>query len=133
MRGPLAALALAALLAAATPGCGEEGEDLISEGALRECLGGAGLALEPPELGVSAGLGSASPDFRARTAEGTVVAFVVEKTPQRAERSAADIAAAQAGFGGGGGEVIAELNAIAVFEEEPSEGSREAVEGCLRP
>lgn len=130
-RATLAALALAALAAGAA-GCGEEGEDLIEEGELRQCLSEAGLALEPPELGANAGLGSVSPDFRARTAEGALVAFVVEGTERKAERAAADVAAARAGFGGGG-EVVANANAIAVFEDDPAAGAREAVEGCLRP
>ena len=130
MRRLLAVLALGTLLAAAGCGGGDD-EDLVEEGSLRDCLSEKGLTLEPPDLSASASLGTVSLDFRATTIEGTAVDFVVQGTPAKAERAAADIRAARAGFGGVGGEVLAERNAIAVFDAEPSGGSREAVEECL--
>ncbi|MGZ5314319.1 MAG: hypothetical protein ACXWZW_06165 [Solirubrobacterales bacterium] len=128
----LTALAASAALAGGAAGCGgSDAEDLADEGALRECLAEAGLAIEAPGLSASAGLGSAAVDFRARTAGGTAVDVVVLGTARKAERTAADIAAARAGFGGGGGEVLAERNAIAVFDADPGEEGRRAVEDCL--
>ena len=130
MRRLLAVLALGTLLAAA--GCGgDDDEDLVEESALRDCLTGNGLTLGPPDLSASASLGNVSLDFRAVTVEGTAVDFVVQGSAAKAERAAADIRAARAGFGGVGGEVLAERNAIAVFDAEPTEGSRQAVEECL--
>ncbi|HEX2359484.1 MAG TPA: hypothetical protein VHH72_06680 [Solirubrobacterales bacterium] len=129
MRRLLAVLALGTGLAA---GCGGgDGEELVEEGPLRDCLTDKGLTIEPPDLSASAGLGSVSLDFRAATPDGTAVDFVVQGTAEKAERSAADIRAARAGFGGVGGEVIASRNAIAVFDAEPSDDARAAVEGCL--
>lgn len=132
MRRRLTALAAAATIAGAALGCGgSDGEDLVGEGELRECLTDAGFGLQSPELSASAGLGSASVDFRATSSEGAAVDLVVLGTTRKAERTAADIAAARATFGGAGGEVIAKRNAIAVFQEDPSEDSRRAVEECL--
>lgn len=130
MRAPLAAPALAALVLAAA-GCGDgDGDGDIDGSSLRGCLTGEGLRIEPPGLGGSAGLGNVSPDFRATTPDGTAVDFVVEGTPEKAERAAADIAAARAGLGAGGS-MLTERNAIAVFDTEPGEQSRAAVERCL--
>jgi hypothetical protein len=118
-------------MAGAAFGCGGEDEpDLVEEGELRECLANAGFALEPPPIGAGAALGSASADFRARTPGGVAVDVVVLGSERKAERAAADIAAARATLGGGG-ELVAERNAIAVFESEPDGESLGALEDCL--
>jgi len=126
----LAVTALALLLCAGVAACGEEEDPLVDEDELRGCLSEAGLAMEAPDLSSSAALGSATPDFRAVTAEGTAVDLVVLGTERKAERAAVDIRAARAGFGGGG-EVLVHRNAVAVFEAAPTEASRAAVEDCL--
>ena len=50
---------------------------------------------------------------------------------EKAERAAADVRGALAGFGAGDAEVLADRNALAVFDEAPSDADRETVEGCL--
>jgi hypothetical protein len=133
MRRRLTALAVATALTAVGAGCGDsgDGDDLVDEGGLRECLADAGFGVEPPDLSVSAGLGNASADFRATSADGVAVDFVVLGNERKAERTAADISAARAGLGGAGGELVAQRNAIAVFAETPSGEARGAVEDCL--
>jgi hypothetical protein len=133
MRRRLTALAVATAIAALSAGCGGsgDGEDLVDEGELRECLADAGFGVEPPDLSASAGLGNASADFRATSTDGVGVDLVVLGNERKAERTAADISAARAGLGGTGGELLAERNAIAVFAETPSDESRSAVEDCL--
>jgi hypothetical protein len=126
----LAAIALSLALCAGIAACGEEEEQLVDEDELRGCLTGEGLKMEAPDLSSSAALGSTTPDFRALTAEGTAVDLVVLGTERKAERAAIDIRAARAGFGGGG-EVLVNRNAIAVFDVAPTEGSRSTVESCL--
>jgi len=132
MSSRLTALAVASAIVVAAAGCGGSDEqDLVAEGELRECLTDAGFGLEPPDPSVSAGLGNASVDFRASAPGGMPVDFVVLGSERKAERAAADIAAARAGLGGGEGELLAERNAIAVFAEAPDDQARAAVEGCL--
>ena len=55
----------------------------------------------------------------------------MQRSEQKAQRTAADIQGALASFGAAGSEVIAERNAIAVFDGEPTEDARAAVQGCL--
>jgi hypothetical protein len=127
-----APLAIALVLAAGLSACGGGDEEAqLDEDSLRGCLAEEGLTLEAADLSASAGLGSASPDLRAVTAEGVAVDLIVLGSDRKAERAAADIRAARAGFGGGEGEVIADDNAVAVFDAAPSERARAAVEGCL--
>jgi hypothetical protein len=121
---------LAVALLAASGGCGGEGEDLIEESSLQDCLAERGLAIERPNLAASAALGSVSPDFRA-VSEGTAVDLVVQGSERKAERSAADISAGLQGLGAAGAEVVVERNAIAVFARAPSPSLRASVEECL--
>jgi hypothetical protein len=124
-------IALGAVLALALAGCGgEEGESLLSEDGIRDCLAERGLSIQEPDA-TGIGLGSVSADFEAVTAEGVSVGVVVERSEQKARRAAADIRGALASFGASGSEVIAERNAVAVFDGEPSEDARAAVQGCL--
>lgn len=136
MRRPVAAilalsLALALGLGAAGCGGGDDGEDLLSEEAVRDCLAEAGLEIEPAALTANPVLGSASPDFRAVTADGVAVDVVVMASERKARRTVADVRAALAGFGASGQEVRAQGNAIVVFDRAPSEAEGAQVEGCL--
>ena len=117
-------------VAALASGCGD-GEDLLSESSLRECLASEGLTVEAPDLVASPALGNVSPDFRAVTEEGAGVDVVVQASEEKARRSAADIQGALRSLGAGGSEVVSNRNAIAVFEEPPVASSRQAVERCL--
>lgn len=122
---------LAAALWAALAGCGGGGEELLEEEALRECLIGKGFALEPPEVGAGAALGSVSPDFRLRSDNGALVDVVVQGSEEKAKRAAADTRGALQSFGISDAEVVVERNAFVVFESAPSDAAREAVQGCL--
>ena len=112
-------------------GCGDSGEDLIEESELRDCLAGKELAIEAPDVASSAGLGNVSPDFRAVTAEGVVVDVVVQRSEQKAARTAADIRGALQSFGAASSEVLAQRNAVLVIDGTPSEDSRAALDDCL--
>jgi len=120
-----------AILAAALAlsACGN-GEELVEESSLRECLADEGMRVEAPDLASGAALGNVSPDFRVLAGQGTRADVVVQGTEQKAKRSAADIRGALASFGAGS-EVVARRNAIVVYEQAPSETSRAAIEGCL--
>jgi hypothetical protein len=126
-------LAVLGALALAFGACGgDDGDDLVDETELRECLAGSELEVQPP--GGTAGgaaLGSASPDFIAVTADGVEVDFIVQGDERKAERGAADIRAALASFGASSSEVLRERNAIAVIIGEAGEGDRAAIENCL--
>jgi hypothetical protein len=127
----LAASLTAGALATAASGCGGDGEDLVEEGSLRECLATGGLKFEPVEVSGGAVLGSASPDFRLVTEEGDGVDVVVEKDEQRAERTAADIRGSLATFGSADSVILVNRNAVVVFEAEPPGDLRQSVEDCL--
>ena len=58
--------------------------------------------------------------------------MVVFGSAKKAERAAADVQAALAGFGAGDAEVVSARNALAVFDQAPSDTDREAVEECLQ-
>jgi hypothetical protein len=132
MRRPwLAASLTAGALATAAPGCGGDGEDLVEEGALRDCLAGEGLRFEPVEVSGGAVLGSAAPDFRLVTEGGDGVDVVVEKGEQKAERTAADVRGSLAAFGSADSVVLVNRNAVVVFETEPPGDLRQSVENCL--
>ena len=132
MRRPwLAASLAAAALGTAAFGCGGDGEDLIEEGSLRDCLAGEGLKFEPVEVSGGAVLGSASPDFRLVTEEGDGVDVITEKDEQRAERIAADIRGSLQAFGNTDGVVLVNRNAVVAFEAQPSAELRQSVESCL--
>lgn len=125
----LAPLAFALIILA---GCGGgDGEELLDEDGLRDCLAEGGLAVESVGVAASPGLGNVSPDFRVVTAEGVAVDVVVQGTDEKARRSAADIRGALQGFGAVGSEVVAERNALVVFDAAPSDDARRAVEDCL--
>ena len=122
--------ALAALIAGC--GGGDDGEDLAAEDDVRNCLSEAGLRIEPPGVASNPGLGSASADFRALGEDGVAIDVVVFGSAEKAERAAADVRSALAGFGAGDVEVVFDRNALAVFDAAPSEADRETVEDCLR-
>src|SRR5687768_16282773 len=126
----LRAAPVLAAVATLVSGCGD-GEDLLSESSLRDCLAGAGLTVEAPDLVASPALGNVSPDFRAVTEEGAGVDVVVQASEAKARRTAADIQGALQSLGAGASEVISNRNAIAVFEAPPADASRRAVERCL--
>jgi hypothetical protein len=131
-RLPAAASICASLLGSlALAACGEEGEEVVDQDALRECLAGAELEIEPPQATAGAGLGNVSPDFRAVTADGIAVDLIVQKNEGKARRSAADIRAALLSFGAAGSEVVSRRNAIAVIDGEIPEAELSAIEDCL--
>ena len=123
-----AVIASAALLAA---GCGDDGEDLTSEDALRDCLTEEGLTVEASDLSSSAALGNATPDFRVMSSKGEIAAVIVEGSEEKADRTAADVQGAKASFGAGQAVVVKEKNAVVVFEGEPPEEFRMQVETCV--
>lgn len=129
-RRPAAVGTVALALMAA--GCGgDDGEDLTSEDALRDCLTEQGLTLEASDLGSSAGLGNASPDFQVISGEGEIADIVVEGSERKAARTAADIKGAKASFGVGQTVVVRQRNAVAVFEDQPPAEFRLQVETCI--
>ena len=130
-RLPFRAICAAAVLALAAAGCGEDVPDLIEEDSLRDCLTEAGSKVEAPDVGSAARLGNVSPDFRVMTADGVAVDVVVQGTPEKAERTAANIQGALLSFGVEGSEVVSAQNAVVIFEKEPSSESRAAVADCL--
>ena len=123
------AVAAAAILAA---GCGgDDGEDLTSEDALRDCLTEEGLTVEAADLSSSASLGNASPDFRVMAGTGELADVIVVGSAEKADRTAADVQAAKASFGAGQTVVVKDRNAIVVFEDEPPGEFRSQVETCV--
>ena len=123
------AIASLALLA---PGCGgDDGEDLTSEDALRDCLTEEGLTVEASDLSSSAGLGNAAPDFRVMSSDGEIADVIVEGSEEKADRTAADVLGAKASFGAGQTVVVKEKNAVVVFEDEPPADFRQRVETCV--
>ena len=124
--------AVAAIALAAGCGGGDGGEDLAAEDDVRVCLKDAGLEIEPPGVSQNPGLGSASPDFRALGEDGVAIDVVVFGSAEKAERAAADVRGALAGFGAGDVEVLYDRNALAVFNAAPSDADRSAVEQCLK-
>lgn len=132
MKPPLPALALvAASLAVAPLGCGEDQPDLVDEDSLRDCLTEKGVRVEAPDVSSAARLGNVSPDFRVVTEDGVAVEVVVQGTPEKAERTAANIQGALLSFGVEGSEVVTVKNATVIFERPPSSDSRAAVTDCL--
>lgn len=123
-----AALAASALAAA---GCGgDEGGGQVQEDALRDCLTEEGLTVEASDLGASAGLGNATPDFQVMSKEGEIADVLVEGSDSKASRRAADITGAKQSFGAGQTDVVVRRNAVIVFERTPPAGFREQVETC---
>lgn len=114
-------------------GCGgsDDGDDLVSEDSLLDCLSEGGLAAEPTGGTANPGLGNVSADFRLVTAEGVAVDVVVQGNEEKTRRSAADIRAALTTLGAAGAEVVSERNAIVVFDGDPSDDARAVVEDCL--
>ena len=121
-----------ASLALLAPGCGgDDGEDLTSEDALRDCLTEEGLTVEASDLSSSAGLGNATPDFRVTSSDGEIADVIVEGSEEKADRTAADVQGAKASFGAGQTVVVKEKNAVVVFEDEPPGELRQQVETCV--
>jgi hypothetical protein len=122
---------LAAALAALLASCGG-GDDVITEGQLRDCLAGKGLSLQAAGETTSAALGNVSADFRAHVKGGGAVDFVVVGTDEKARRKAADISGALQTFGVATEDrLVAKGNVIAVFDRSPSPQAHDAVSGCL--
>ena len=130
MRSRFALLLAATTLAVGATGCGD-GEDLLEEPSLRDCLAGEELELEPVNVSGGVVLGSISPDFRLVTPAGEGVDVVVQGTEQKASRTAADIRGSLQAFGAADSVVIVNRNAIVVFEGKPSADLRRRVEDCL--
>jgi hypothetical protein len=123
-----AAIASLVLLAA---GCGDDGEDLTSEDALRDCLTEEGLTVEASDLSSSASLGNATADFRVMSSDGEIADVIVEGSEEKADRTAADVKGATASFGAGQTVVVNEKNAVVVFEDDPPAEFRQQVETCV--
>lgn len=119
----------AALFAA---GCGgDDGDDLTSEDALRDCLTEEGLTVEASDLSSSASLGNATPDFQVMSQSGEIADVIVEGSEEKADKTAADVQGARLSFGAGDAVVVNEKNAVVVFEDEPPADFREQVETCV--
>jgi hypothetical protein len=127
----LAATALALL--AALAGCGgDEGEGgQVQEDALRDCLTEEGLTVEASDLGASAGLGNASPDFQVTSSKGEIADVLVEGSDEKANRRAADIQGAKQSFGAGQTDVVVKRNAVIVYERTPPADFRQQLETCV--
>lgn len=122
-------IAVLALLAA---GCGgDDGDDLTSEEALRDCLSEQGLTVEASDLSSSASLGNATPDFRVMSQNGEIADVIVEGSEEKANKVAADVQGAKQSFGAGNAVVVKEKNAVVVFEDEPATDFRDSVETCV--
>ena len=126
----VAASVCACILALAACG-GGNGESLVAEESLRDCLAAADLEIQAPQATAGAGLGNVSPDFRAITTGGVPVDLIVQNSDAKARRSAADIRAALQSFGVASTEVVSRRNAIAVIGGAASEADLGAIERCL--
>lgn len=129
-RRPTLALLVSITLLAGCGG-GDDGEDLIAEEDLRDCVAEAGFTVETAGVAASPGLGSITPDFRATGDGRVVVDLAVFGTTRKAERAAADVRSALAGFGAADAEVVHARNAVAIFDRAPSGDQAAAVEDCL--
>lgn len=134
MRARRVALAVVGLtLLVPLAGCGgDDGEGgQVQEDALRDCLTEEGLTVEASDLGTSAGLGNATPDFQVISDKGEIADVLVEGSDEKANRRAADIQGAKQSFGAGQTEVVVKKNAVVVFESAPPEDFRQQVETCV--
>lgn len=129
----IALTATALALLAGLGGCGgDEGEGgQVQEDALRDCLTEEGLTVEASDLGNSAGLGNASPDFQVMSSQGEIADVLVEGSDEKANRRAADIQGAKQSFGAGQAEVVAKQNAVIVYERKPPDDFRRQIETCV--
>jgi hypothetical protein len=123
---------LLSAVAIAIAGCGGDGgeEDLLTEDSLRECLADAGFGADAGDASGSFLLLFPAPDFVVRAENGTDVSANVYGTEQKAQAAAADARATTESVGGTI-EVSSKRNAVLFFDPAPSEGTREAAEGCL--
>lgn len=128
-----ACAALALVLAAPLAGCGDDDGDggEVQEEALRDCLSEEGLTVEASDLGSSAALGNATPDFQVASEQGEIADILVEGSDQKANNRAADIQGAKQSFGAGETDVVVKKNAIIVFEGTPPDDFRSQVETCV--
>ena len=83
----LALAAVTVALAVPVIGCGDDDGDggQVQEEALRDCLTEEGLTVEASDLGSSAGLGNATPDFRVMSEQGEIADILVEGSDQKAD------------------------------------------------
>ena len=86
--------------------------------------------MEASDLGASAGLGNATPDFQVISKEGEIADVLVEGSDRKASRRAADITGAKQSFGAGQTDVVVKSNSVIVFERTPPAGFRDQVETC---
>ena len=130
---PLALAAVALALAGPLTACGGDDGDggQVQEDALRDCLTEEGLTVEASDLGSSAGLGNATPDFQVMSEQGEIADILVEGSDQKAKNKAADIAGAKQSFGAGQTDVVVKENAVIVYERTPPADFSEQVETCL--
>lgn len=121
---------------AAGCGDGEDGAGVLGEGEVQDCLAEAGLTATRPAGGSGAEkfapLSGAVPDFVLYVEDGTSVSVSVYGSDDKAERAAADLAAALQGLGGADPrEVISEGNVVVTFGSQLSVEKREAVQRCI--
>lgn len=130
-RGVLALLGASVLIAAA--GCGgDDGDNVTAEDAMRDCLTEEGLTVEASDLGSSASLGSASPDFQVLSEKGEIADVIVEGSDEKASKTAADIKGAKQAFGAANAVVVKEQNAVVIFEDTPPADFRDGVLSCAQ-
>jgi hypothetical protein len=130
--GALACIGLASWIA----GCGGGGgESLIGEDALRNCLGKHGVAFGAQSPGATsyAPLFHVAADLQGTMGQTSIDVFI-EKDAQRARRDAADAKGALTGIGvtDPAGSVVAQRNAVVVFDRPPPAQAREAVRACMQ-
>jgi hypothetical protein len=127
---------LFAAVALLAGGCGDEsGDERLGEGEVQDCLADEGFTATRPAGGGGvekfAPLSGAVPDFVLYAEDGTSVGVSVYGSVDKAERAAADLAAALQGLGGADPrEVISEGNVVVTFGSQPSVETREAVQRC---
>lgn len=123
-----APIAVVAALGGLLAGCG--GDSPLNPSEIRLCLSDAGYRTYLPEA--SSIPGSIAPDLVMQR-RGAVVEIVVDRTPARARRRAADIQAALTTYGvpAAGSRVETAANATAVFDGSPRASERRSVTACL--
>lgn len=124
---------LASALLVPLAGCGsdDEGGGAVQEDELRDCLTQEGLTVEASDLGSSAALGNATPDFQVMSKQGEIADLLVEGSDEKANRRAADVQGAKQSFGAAQTEVVVKHNAVIIYESSPPGSFRSQVETCV--
>jgi hypothetical protein len=125
---------IAVALAASIAACGSSGESVISEDAVRDCLGHHGATLGGQGQGATgyAPLFHVAADFQGSLGGGSMNVFV-EKNSARARSDAADAEGALASVGvqNPSRNMVAGRNVVVVFDRPPSASTRATVRSCL--